>query len=177
MFFSYFTSPFPYIHVGNHSTTKEVTMAATTTEGRGNGSVENIKPRIYNGVVKTDNIDPNTVIESDVADGAVATSKIADSAVTTAKLAPSAVTTAKIANESVTVAKMKVFKSAEQTGTGATQNIAHGFGVTPGLVMVYPTDTSVATEGVYAASEGTHTTTNVVVTVTSGKKFVVVAFA
>lgn len=167
MFFSYFTSPFPYIHVGNHSTTKEVTMAATTTEGRGNGSVENIKPRIYNGVVKTDNIDPGTVIESDVADGAV----------TAAKLASSAVTTAKIASESVTVAKMKVFKSAEQTGTGAAQNVAHGLGVVPGLVMVYPTDTSVTTAGVYVVSEGTHTTTNVVVTATSGKKFVVVAFA
>ena len=142
-------------------------MAATTTEGTGNGSVENIKPRIYNGVVKTDNIDPSTVIESDVADGAV----------TSDKLASNSVTTAKVANQAVTVAKMKVFKSAEQTGTGATQNIAHGLGVAPGLVMVYPTDTSVSTAGVYVVSEGAHTTTNVVVTVTSGKKFVVVAFA
>jgi len=122
-------------------------MAATTTEGRGNGSVERVRPKILNGVVRTENIDPNTVINSDVADG------------------------------SVTVAKMRVFKSVELTGTGSAQNVAHGLAVVPGLVMVYPTDTSAETEGVYVASEGTHTSTNVVVTVTSGKKFRVVAFA
>jgi hypothetical protein len=31
-------------------------MTATTTEGTGPGSVENIKPRIINGVVKNDNL-------------------------------------------------------------------------------------------------------------------------
>lgn len=70
-----------------------------------------------------------------------------------------------------------VFKSSEQTGTGSSQNIAHGLGVTPSLVLVYPTDTSPATAGVYVLTEGTHTSTNVVVTVTTGKKFKVVAFA
>lgn len=162
-------------------------MAATTTEGTGNGSVDNVRPRIFNGVVRTENIDPSTVITADVADSSVTTEKLNDSAVTTAKINNSAVTTAKIndsavtsgkiASESVTVSKMKVFKSAEQTGTGSAQNIAHGLGVVPGLVMVYPTDTSAATEGVYVVSEGTHTTTNVVATVTSGKKYIVVAFA
>lgn len=162
-------------------------MAATTTEGTGNGSAELVKPRILNGVVRTENIDPSTVIASDVADGAVTNSKIADGAVTTAKLAAdsvatakianSAVTTAKVADGAVTVAKMKAFKSSEQTGTGVAQNIAHGLGSTPALVIVYPTDTSVVTEGVYVVSEGTHTSTDVVVTVTSGKKYVVVAFA
>jgi hypothetical protein len=142
-------------------------MAATTTEGTGNGSVENVRPRIFNGVVRTENIDPSTVITADVA----------NSAVTTEKLNDAAVTNVKIADQAVTVSKMKVFKSAEQTGSGSAQNIAHGLGVVPGLVMVYPTDTSVATEGVYVVSEGTHTTTNVVATVTSGKKYIVVAFA
>lgn len=33
-------------------------MPATTTEGVGPGSVENIKPRIINGVVKTTNLSP-----------------------------------------------------------------------------------------------------------------------
>lgn len=131
-------------------------MPATTTEGTGNGSVYNVKPRILNGVVRTENIDPNTVIESDVADGAVTTSKLADG--------------------SVTVAKMRVFKSSELTGTGASQNVAHGLGSTPSLVIVYPTDTNVATTGSYVVTEGSHTNTNVVLTVTSGKKFRVVAF-
>jgi len=127
-----------------------------TTEGTGPGAVERVLPRIFNGVVKSVNIPPSTVVNSDVDDGAVSTSKIAAGA--------------------VTVAKMKVFKSTELTGTGAAQNVAHGLGVEPSLVLVYPTDTNVATTGAYMVSEGTHTLTNVVVTVTTGKKFRVVAF-
>lgn len=128
-----------------------------TTEGTGPGSVERVFPRIVNGVVKTTNIPPSTVINADVADGSISTAKIATGA--------------------VTVAKMKTFKSTEQTGSGSAQNIAHGLGSTPSLVIVYPTDTSVATEGVYVVTEGSHTSTNVVVTVTNGKKYRVVAFA
>lgn len=141
-------------------------MSAQTTEGTGPGSAADIKPKIYNGTIKSENIDKNAVINVDVADNAI----------NTAELANNAVTTAKIANGSVTVAKMSVFKSTEQTGTGASQNIAHGLGVTPALVIVYPTDTSPATTGSYVVTEGSHTSTNVVVTVTSGKKFKVVAF-
>lgn len=132
-------------------------MAATTTEGTGHGSVDNVKPRILNGVIRTENIDPSTVVESDVADGAV--------------------TKSKLANGSVTVSKMVVFKSTELTGTGVLQSVAHGLGSAPNLVLVYPTDTSASTTGSYVMVEGTHTSTNVVVTVTNGKKFKVVAFA
>lgn len=64
------------------------------------------------------------------------------------------------------------FKSAEQTGTGAPQNVAHGLGVVPNLVLVIPTE---LTGGAYDVAEGTHTDTNVVVTVTNGEKFVVYA--
>lgn len=71
----------------------------------------------------------------------------------------------------------RYFLSTEQTGTGSAQNVAHGLGVVPEIVIVYPTDTSPATVGVYTMVEGTHTTTNVVVTVTSGKKFKVFALA
>lgn len=152
-------------------------MGASTTQGTGHGSASKIKPVILNGVVKTENIAPNAVVNSDVTDNAVGTAELIDSAVTTVKIAASAVSTSKIAANAVTVAKMSVFKSTEQTGTGSAQNVAHGLGVTPGLVMVFPTDTGVATAGVYVVTEGTHTTTNVVVTVTTGKKFKVVAFA
>ena len=72
---------------------------------------------------------------------------------------------------------MSVFKSSEQTGTGGAQDIAHGLAVTPGLVMVFPTDLTPGTDGDYAMTEGSHGSTNVVVTVTSGKKYMVVAFA
>jgi len=101
---------------------------------------------------------------------------IAAGVVATADLADLAVTTAKLAANAVTAAKMAIFKSAEQTGTGSAQNVAHGLVTVPGLVLVYPTDTAPATAGAYTMAEGTHTATNVVVTVTTGKKFIVVAF-
>jgi predicted RecA/RadA family phage recombinase len=71
----------------------------------------------------------------------------------------------------------QIFVSAEQTGTGSAQNVAHGLGVTPSFVMIAPTDTAPSTTGAYTAVEGTHTSTNVVVTVTTSKKFKVLAIA
>lgn len=69
------------------------------------------------------------------------------------------------------------FKSSEQTGTGSAQNVAHGLAQTPSLVIIFPTDLSPATTGSVVVTEGTHDATNVVVTVTTSKKFKVVAFA
>lgn len=71
----------------------------------------------------------------------------------------------------------KIFISAEQTGTGSPQNIAHGLGVIPFKVFVAPTDLTPATVGSYAVTEGSHDATNVVVTVTTSKKFKVLAIA
>lgn len=76
----------------------------------------------------------------------------------------------------LSMANMGVFVSAEQTGTGSAQNIAHGKAVVPAAVVIVPTDTSPATAGVFVVTQGTHTTTNVVVTVTTSKKFQVLAF-
>lgn len=87
------------------------------------------------------------------------------------------VVTADLADGSVTKAKAAVFFSAETTATGSAQNVAHGLGVAPAGVLIVPTDTSPAVAGVYTVVEGTHTSTNVVVTVTSGKKFKVFAWA
>lgn len=67
------------------------------------------------------------------------------------------------------------FVSSEQTGTGSSQNVAHGLGFTPSRVFVTYTDLTPATAGSVNVTYGTHTSTNVVVTVTSGKKFLVVA--
>lgn len=91
--------------------------------------------------------------------------------------APRAGAAANLPAASVTAAKLALFQSTEQTGTGSAQNVAHGLGVIPGLIFYYPTDTAPATAGVYTVVEGTHTTTNVVLTVTTGKKFKVVAIA
>jgi hypothetical protein len=68
------------------------------------------------------------------------------------------------------------FVSTEQTGTGSAQNIAHGLGATPSKVVIVPTDTNPATTGAYTATEGAHTATNVIVTVTTGKKYKVMAW-
>jgi hypothetical protein len=77
----------------------------------------------------------------------------------------------------ITKAKTAMFISTEQTGTGAPQNIAHGLGTTPTAVFAAPTDTSPVTVGVYTVTEGAHDGTNIVLTVTSGKKFKVMAWA
>lgn len=70
----------------------------------------------------------------------------------------------------------KPFKSAETTGTGSAQDIAHGLGVVPSCVAIIPTDLSASTVGQYVAVEGVHDATNVKVTVTTGKKFIVLAW-
>jgi predicted RecA/RadA family phage recombinase len=73
------------------------------------------------------------------------------------------------------MADMGIFISTVQTGTGSAQNIAHGLGRVPVKVLVVPVDLTPATVGSYVATEGTHTTTNVVVTVTTSKTFKVLA--
>jgi len=70
----------------------------------------------------------------------------------------------------------KASLSAEQTGTGAEQSIAHGLGVKPSLVMIIITG-SPATYAALTVTEGTHDATNVKVTVTSGWKYKVYAEA
>jgi hypothetical protein len=67
------------------------------------------------------------------------------------------------------------FLSAPQTGTGAAQNIAHGLGVVPDLVFAIVDDLTPATTGAVAIVYGTHTSTNAIVTVTTGKLYRVVA--
>lgn len=84
---------------------------------------------------------------------------------------------ASLAAGAVTFDKAKAFVSAEQTGTGSAQNVAHGLAATPSAVLIVPTDIAPATTGAYTATEGTHTSTNVVVTVTTSKKFKVMAWA
>lgn len=72
-------------------------------------------------------------------------------------------------------ASASIFVSTEQTGTGAPQNIAHGLGVIPSQVFASPTDLAPATVGEYTVTEGAHDATDVIVTVTTGKKFKVMA--
>ena len=67
-----------------------------------------------------------------------------------------------------------IFKSTEQTGTGSAQNVAHGLGTTPSLVWVTVTEDPGGTG--FDVTEGSHGSTNCVVTVTTGVKYKVLAF-
>lgn len=96
-------------------------------------------------------------------------------------LADGAVTTAKLAAGAVTLAKAKAFVSGQVSATGSAQNVAHGLGVAPSLVMVVPVgghdNGGGAGDYFPVITPGSHTTTNVVVTVTAGSKFQVLAWA
>lgn len=70
------------------------------------------------------------------------------------------------------LATAAMFVSAEQTGTGSSQDVAHGFGSVPSLVVAIPSD---ITGGAYVVAYGVHDATNVKVTVTSGEKFKILA--
>lgn len=78
---------------------------------------------------------------------------------------------ADLANSTIEAGKIDFFKSTEQTGNGSPQNIAHGLGRTPALVIVVPTELT----GIGTIVEGAHDGTNVVVTAVSGDKYIVYA--
>ena len=88
--------------------------------------------------------------------------------------------TAQLAAGAVTKAKAAVFASTNTTATGSSQSIAHGLGSTPSMVLVIPTsgdNGSGATGNLMPAiTEGSHTSSNVVVTVTAGATFKVFAW-
>jgi hypothetical protein len=79
--------------------------------------------------------------------------------------------------ESEPGASMRVFVSAEVTANGSAQNTAHGLGVIPFAVLAIPTDTTPTTAGEFTVAAGSHDATNCVFTVTTGKKYKVIAFA
>ncbi len=71
-----------------------------------------------------------------------------------------------------------IFASSEQTGSGSSQNVAHGLGVVPRYIIISVTELpDAAAETGFDVAEGTHTSTNVVVTVTNTVKYKVLAIA
>lgn len=71
------------------------------------------------------------------------------------------------------LATAAIFRSTEQTGTGSSQNVAHGLGATPTAVLISVSEDPAGTG--FDVAYGTHDSTNVVCTVTSGVKFHVLA--
>lgn len=114
-------------------------------------------------------------------DGSVDDSDLPPASVTTAKIADGALTAdatgrAKMADGFVTFAKTRQFISTEVTATGSSQSVAHGLGVIPTKVLIIPSELPADLTGGWDVAPGSHTTTNVVVTVTTGSKFMVMAW-
>jgi hypothetical protein len=111
-------------------------------------------------------VTPNQFIQGPVTPGGVSL------ALSSSDLAAGAVGTSQLAAGAVTKAKTAMFISTIQTGTGSSQSIAHGLGATPSAVFVSFTGSTAS----QAVTEGTHTSTNCVLTVTSGATFKVQAW-
>lgn len=64
-----------------------------------------------------------------------------------------------------------IFASTEQTGTGSSQNVAHGLGTTPRMVWFSVSELDAGLVGGLDVAMGAHDATNLKFTVTSGMKF------
>jgi len=128
-----------------------------------------------------DDIEGGVAGTGGIGPGGIGTTELADDAVTNAKMDDDAVDTAELADGAVEAAKAAVFVSTEQTATGSAQNIAHGLGVAPAIVFVSLTNghDGAGSPGIQVPdiAEGAHDTTNVVLTVTAGATFKVMAWA
>lgn len=74
---------------------------------------------------------------------------------------------------SIKGSKFYKFQSTEATGTGASQDIAHGLSATPTMVWAMVSDSGVT--GIYTLVPGVHDGTNIKFTATTGLKFYVFA--
>lgn len=73
------------------------------------------------------------------------------------------------------VEALRPFVSAQQTGTGAPQSIAHGLGKVPTKIVIVPENTG--SYGVaWTITEGAHTTVNLIITATTGLPYKVIAW-
>ncbi|MEM3580838.1 hypothetical protein [Thermofilum sp.] len=84
--------------------------------------------------------------------------------------------TEKIADGAIISGKIKMFLSAERTGTGSAETIAHGLGTVPTTVIFFLTG-GPSTYSQPSITEGSHTSTNLSVTVASGWKYRALAIA
>ena len=82
-------------------------------------------------------------------------------------------------NSAVDAAAIKDFCSGIQTATGSQQTIAHGLGKVPDFVLIIVTNghngSGAGGTSFPTITEGAHTATNVLVTVTTGAQYKVYA--
>ena len=104
---------------------------------------------------------------------------VIDTSVGTIDLPASAVATSNIVNQAVTFAKADVYITpygSPITATGSSQDVPHGLGVIPSRVLIIPVSTT-GSSGAWVVTYGTMTTTNIVVTVSTGAIFLAFAWA
>lgn len=82
-----------------------------------------------------------------------------------------------IADGAVTKAKAKAFFSTEVTGTGSSQDVAHGLAAVPAAVLVAFTELPADLAAGADIAEGAHDATNVKLTITNGLKVKLMAWA
>ena len=87
-------------------------------------------------------------------------------------VAAGSIDTSELADDAVNGAKLNYFLSTEQTGNASAQNIAHGMGTIPTAVIVIPSGVA---SGANTFVQGSHTSTNAIVTATTGAKYYVLA--
>lgn len=165
---------FPVLTVAGNSTLADVAMLGGQLEAAGP-----LLKKLSDAGTITYSVAEDPSVPNDLELGQAA-GALENGAVTTSKLASGAVTTAKLASGAVTAAKAAVFMSGELTGTGASQSVAHGLGAAPSVVLLVPVE---GHDGSGAAGDlmpslvaGSHTSTNVVATVSNGAKFKVLAW-
>ena len=95
--------------------------------------------------------------------------------ISSAMLDDSIVTTDKILDGTIKSADINMSVSAEITANGSAQSTAHGLGVTPSIVLALSTTNGAA--GAFVVTYGTHTSTNSVITITTGAKYKILAIA
>lgn len=79
-----------------------------------------------------------------------------------------------IGQQGVTGISVGRWESSIQTGTGSIQNISHSLGSIPVIVLISIYDNTASST--FVITEGSHTSSNIVVTVTNGVKFKIIAF-
>lgn len=130
---------------------------------------------VADGAVTEAKIGSGAVTEAKIGTGAVTVDKLGSLAVTGAKIAATTIDNGKLTNSTIQAGKLSFFKSTEQTANGASQNVAHGLGRTPALVLVMVTELPAGLAGGFDIAEGAHDGTNVVVTITNACKYIVFA--
>lgn len=113
--------------------------------------------------------------------GAVTSTQIAAGAVGATQIAAGAVTETKLAADAVSSGQLKSFVSGQVVGTGAAQNIAHGLAEIPAEVLftIEEGHNGAGAAGIQVPviTQGAHTSTNLVVTVSTAAKVRAIAFA